>query len=471
MKKENSQNHGLDGLKDDTDLKSAQSEQSSKSVIQTTATTKPFYNSTIPSDWEVKKGEDISDKITKGSSPNWQGFQYQDEGVLFVTSENVRDGFLDVSEPKYLPIAFNDKLRNSVLQKGDILINIVGASIGRSCIYNVDTIANTNQAVCILRPKESVLREYISYFLQLPKSVDKLLNTQSDSARPNLTLEDIRNFHFLLPPLPEQKAIAHILSLMDSTINKNNLLVAKKQLQKKWLMQNLLTGKKRLGKDGRQKTGDGSWKTIKLGEAFEFLKTYSISRDGLTKEGDGSSVYCIHYGDIHAFYENEFLDFSSQKNIPQIIDDAQIVNEKDYLKDGDIIMADASEDYNGVGEVVEVVNLNEKIAVGGLHTIVLRGNPEFVVNGFRGYLFSSEAVRNVLRKMATGSSVYSVTKTTLQNLSLKIPNSLKEQTAIAQVLQAADKEIQLLKTKSEKLREQKKGLMQVLLTGKKRLKI
>ena len=76
-----------------------------------------------------------------------------------------------------------------------------------------------------------------------------------------------------------------------------------------------------------------------------------------------------------------------------------------------------------------------------------------------------------MRKMATGTSVYSVTKSTLQNLSLKIPDSLKEQVAIAQVLQVADKEIQLLKAKTEKLREQKKGVMQVLLTGKKRLKI
>ncbi|MFN9112596.1 MAG: restriction endonuclease subunit S, partial [Bacteroidota bacterium] len=69
----------------------------------------------------------------------------------------------------------------------------------------------------------------------------------------------------------------------------------------------------------------------------------------------------------------------------------------------------------------------------------------------------------------TGTSVYSVTKTQIHNLSFIIPNSLKEQTAIAQVLQAADKEINLLKTKAIKLREQKKGLMQQLLTGKKRL--
>jgi restriction endonuclease S subunit len=76
-----------------------------------------------------------------------------------------------------------------------------------------------------------------------------------------------------------------------------------------------------------------------------------------------------------------------------------------------------------------------------------------------------------LKNDKTGEVVYSVTKTTLQNLTLKIPNSLKEQTAIALVLQTADKEIQLLKAKTEKLKEQKKGLMQVLLTGKKRLKI
>ena len=244
------------------------------------------------------------------------------------------------------------------------------------------------------------------------------------------------------------------------------MLIAKKDLQKKWFKQQLLTGKKRLKGFEKEK-----WKIVKLGDAFEFIKSYSISREGLTKSNRVNSIYCIHYGDIHAFYESEFLNFSTQQSIPQIIDNAQLVNKEDYLKEGDVIMADASEDYEGVGEVVEVTNLENKIAVGGLHTIVLRGNSDFTAKGFRGYLFSSEAVRNVMRKMSTGTSVYSVTKTTLHNLLLNIPISLKEQTAIAKVLLAADKEIQLLKTKTEKLRELKKGLMQVLLTGKKRLKL
>ena len=85
-------------------------------------------------------------------------------------------------------------------------------------------------------------------------------------------------------------------------------------------------------------------------------------------------------------------------------------------------------------------------------------------------LFNGETVLNALRKVATGSSVYGISKTNVELLKIKIP-SLEEQTAIAAVLQTADKEIQLLKAKAEQLKEQKKGLMQVLLTGKKRLKI
>jgi type I restriction enzyme, S subunit len=282
---------------------------------------------------------------------------------------------------------------------------------------------------------------------------------------PQLTGEQIAGYKIVIPKYEEQKAIADILSLMDTAINKNNQLITKKEQQKKWLMWQLLTGRKRL--KGFEKS---KWSKLKLGDAFEFLKSYSISRDGLTIDNSEDAVNCVHYGDIHALFENEFLNFETQQGIPKIIDGSFKIDKKDYLHDGDIVMADASEDYEGVGEVVEVFNIGSKIAIGGLHTIVLRGN-ELVAIGFRGYLFSSESVRNTLRKMATGTSVYSVTKTTLTNLVFDIPESTKEQTAIAQVLQAADKEIQLLKDKTIKLREKKKGLMQQLLTGKKRLNV
>ena len=69
----------------------------------------------VPEGWEIKKGLEITEKITKGQSPGWQGFEYQDSGTLFITSENVQDGYLDIKEPKYLPKEFGLKLKNFII--------------------------------------------------------------------------------------------------------------------------------------------------------------------------------------------------------------------------------------------------------------------------------------------------------------------------------------------------------------------
>ena len=155
----------------------------------------------VPNGWMKHTGSEITTKITKGSSPKWQGFDYQDSGTLFVTSENIRDGYLDISKPKYLPPEFNQKLKNSQLRNGDILINIVGASIGRSCQYHLSgQQANINQAVCLFRPNKLAESDYIQQYLQLPSTVNRLLGTQTESARPNLSLSDMRDFIFSIPP-------------------------------------------------------------------------------------------------------------------------------------------------------------------------------------------------------------------------------------------------------------------------------
>ena len=92
---------------------------------------KPGYKQTevgvIPEDWDLYSGEQVTSLIGKGSSPRWQGFAYTTDGMLFVTSENVRDGHLDVRRPKYLPLSFHDKLKRTRLKKLDILVNLVGA--------------------------------------------------------------------------------------------------------------------------------------------------------------------------------------------------------------------------------------------------------------------------------------------------------------------------------------------------------
>ena len=420
---------------------------------------KPSPLGLIPDDWQVREMTDICDKITDGTHDTPIPTE---EGIPFLTAIHVKEDLIDFASCYFLPEETHREIyRRCNPQKNDVLMVNIGAGVATTALVKVDYEFSLKN-VALLKPDcKKIIGSYLNYYQIFfkPKLTQSLLN---GGAQPFLSLKQIQKLNIVLPPLPEQCAISAFLNTWDNAISKVQALLAQKELRKKWLMQNLLTGKKRL------KGYSEVWKEIKLENSFKFIKSYSISREGLSN--NEGNIYCIHYGDIHAYYETDFLDFTRQKNIPIIIDKKAITNEKDYLKEGDVIIADASEDYEGVGEAVTVFNIEDKIAVGGLHTIVLRDFAGETTNEFRAYLFASEKVRNELRKKATGTSVYSVTKTTLESLILNLP-SIDEQTAIAKVLQAADNEIQLLKTKVDKLKEQKKGLMQVLLTGKKRLKI
>ena len=201
----------------------------------------------VPVGWEVKRGSEITNKITKGQSPKWQGFDYQQEGILFVTSENIQNGYIDITKPKYLSFEFNNKIKNSQLKKSDILINIVGASIGRCAIFDIDVeCANTNQAVCVYRPNAENDSLFLSLYLQDETTQNRLFRTQVETARANLSLGDFRKFKFVIPKKEEQICIANRINLfnmeIEKQVEKNNIL----ERLKKSLTQNLLTGKVRI---------------------------------------------------------------------------------------------------------------------------------------------------------------------------------------------------------------------------------
>ncbi len=202
----------------------------------------------VPVGWIIIKGNKITNKIAKGQSPKWQGFEYQDEGILFVTSENVRDGYIEIDTPKYLPIEFHNKIKNSQLKKEDILINIVGASIGRCAVFNLDVkYANTNQAVCVFRPNAENDCNFLAYYLQAGYTQRRLLGTQVETARANLSLGDFRKFKFIIPETKdEQILISEKLNEVTFTIQFKQTKIQTLQRLKKSLMQNLLTGKVRV---------------------------------------------------------------------------------------------------------------------------------------------------------------------------------------------------------------------------------
>lgn len=216
------------------------------------------------------------------------------------------------------------------------------------------------------------------------------------------------------------------------------------------------------------------WTTPEFGEVFSFLKTFSFSRDQLTNEKTSDGIQNIHYGDIHATFENEILDFEIEKRIPYVNDgllNKESLKEEDFplLKDGDLIIADASEDYVGVAECVEVQHINGRRVVGGLHTFVSRDKKGKTSPGYRTYILKHPQVIRELRRIATGFSVFGISKTNLAKVKLPVP-PFKEQEAIADLLHMMDTAINKNNLLIEKKELQKKWLMQMLLTGKKRLK-
>lgn len=154
--------------------------------------------------------------ITKGASPRWQGVEYTDDKsqTLFVTSENVREGYLDFTKEKYLSNEINDIQKRSILNYGDVLVNIVGASIGRAAIYNLHQLANTNQAVCIVRLKPGISNEFVCTYLNAPIAQSYYYDNKVETARANISLGSISAMYINLPTSAEQKEIVDTLNMV-----------------------------------------------------------------------------------------------------------------------------------------------------------------------------------------------------------------------------------------------------------------
>ena len=184
----------------------------------------------LPEGWKSKKLGDVVDLITKGASPKWQGINYVQDStqILFVTSENIRENYVDISKPKYVEIAFNEKQKRSILKKGDVLLNIVGASIGRAAIFGLNILANINQAVSLIRLKSDISQKFICYYLNSNSARNFYNLNKVDFARANLSLTDVSNIPVSLPTFEEQQRIVQeiesrlsVCDKLEETINQS----------------------------------------------------------------------------------------------------------------------------------------------------------------------------------------------------------------------------------------------------------
>ncbi|MDA3885038.1 MAG: restriction endonuclease subunit S [Candidatus Delongbacteria bacterium] len=192
--------------------------------------------------WVEKQLGAVTVIITKGSSPKWQGVEYiTSPGVLFVTSENVGEGKILLNKRKYVEERFNQIETKSILKKGDVLTNIVGASIGRTAVYNINDIANINQAVCAIRCRpQELYNYYLTYLLNSPYLKNILHDNEVNNARANLSLTFFRNLIVLLPPLEKQKEIVERLDSLSSDIKQLEAQYSKKLVDLEELKKSIL---------------------------------------------------------------------------------------------------------------------------------------------------------------------------------------------------------------------------------------
>ena len=204
------------------------------------------------------------------------------------------------------------------------------------------------------------------------------------------------------------------------------------------------------------------WEVYKFGDVFEFIKTSSHSKAQMTLDETESDIFNVHYGAIHTTYREQLLNFDKY-NVPRITDDSKLPTTNQYLKEGDVVIVDASEDAGGMGECVEINNIGQRKVIGGLHTFAVRDKNGLFAKGFAGYIFKNSISRNKLIGVSNISKVYGVSKGNIVSVPLIIP-TLPEQQKIAEILSTVDEQISTTQAIIDKSKELKKGLMQKLFS-------
>lgn len=389
----------------------------------------------IPNEWEVKRLGEISQMFSGGTPKSTEQMYFNGE-IPFIKSG-------EISNAKTEQYLSELGLKNSsakLIERGDLLYALYGATSGECALSKIS--GAINQAILCIRPTKDVDRYFLLSFLQEGK--EYYYNSYLQGGQGNLSADIVKGYKILTPPLPEQRKIAEVLSTWDRAIEKQMLLVEKLELRKKGLMQQLLTGKKRLHGFSEE------WKTVKLGSIADVVgggtpdTNNSDYWDGniawLTPSEIGTEKY-VYTSKKHITIEG--LKNSSARLLPV----------------GTIVFTSRAT----IG--LKAILKTEASTNQGFQSLIISqsSNIEFVY-----YLL--DILIHVIRKKSSGSTFPEISANSLKSINITTP-PLEEQNAIAEILSVCDKEISLAKQKLDTLRQQKKGLMQVLLTGKKRVRL
>lgn len=355
------------------------------------------------------------------------------DGVPYIRSTDV-GARIDTSLLLRTSNEIASKYKRSVVAPGDIIFSLRG-NIGEvSVVPTALPCANLTQGTARISVSKSHSPDYIHQALVAPALARKILTVAKGSTFREITLEDLRSLAIPLPPLPEQIRIAAILSTWDRAIETLESLIAAKDRRKQALMQQLLTGKKRLPGFG------GKWQNTVFGDFLTESRlpgSHGASARKLTVRLYGRGI--SEKSEVRAGSSN--TRYYTRRS-------GQLIYSKlDFLNGAFAIIPSH---LDGLESTLDLPAFNIAPTV----------NPRWILT----YLTRPEFYENCVGFAAGGRKARRVNPNQFLNIHLKLP-PLPEQNAIAAVLDTADRELALHRQHLATLRTQKRGMMQKLLTG------
>jgi type I restriction enzyme S subunit len=397
----------------------------------------------VPEDWDVVtfndlRDTDVSHSITGGPfGSNLKSEHYTKMGVRIIQLQNIGDGLFINKDFIYTNEEKATELKSCLIYPNDIILAKMAEPVARACI--IPSFENKflmgSDGIRLHIDKKKYDNKFILESINYKQFRQIAIARSTGSTRQRIGLSDLKKIPIIIPPLKEQQKIAQILTTWDDAISKQEKLIKEKERLKKGLMQKLLSGEVRFA------GFDEEWEEVKLGEVAKIIMGQSPSSNSYNEEKIG----------VPLIQGN--ADCKNRKTIPRIY------------------TTEKTKECN-IGDIIMTVRAPVGAISKSLHDACIgRGVCAIKPNDNNGYLYHFLVMyEEKWKKYSQGSTFTAVNSGDIKNLKIKLP-SKQEQQKIAQVLTTSDKEIELLKKELESLKEQKKGLMQRLLSGEVRVKV
>ena len=408
--------------------------------------------------WEQRKLGDISEIKTGPFGSTLHADDYVSDGIPIITTEHFKTGSLPTDKYGLPQVSENDFSRLSayILNAGDIVFSRVGSVDINALITPFQSTWLFSGRVLRVRPQNKNSSQFLHTLLETEDVKNDIRTRAVGQTMPSINTEILKTTPLRLPESTlEQEQLGKYFLNLDTLITLHQRKYEKLVNIKKSMLDKMFPQNGASVPEIRFKGFTDPWEQRKLDEAFDFtVPNNTLSRAELNQES--GSVRNVHYGDVLIKY-GSVLDAQNDE-LPFITGRSKDDFKGALLQNGDIIIADTAEDET-TGKVCEIVNIQDKDVVAGLHTMVCRPKNK-TAEGYFGYYMNSSSYHHQLLPLMQGIKVLSLSKTNVQKTTVKYPKDKAEQQKIADCLRRIDTLITLHQRKLEKLQNIKKSCLE-----------